>query len=50
MRAYFAANRSIGFIASFDTPITSMPIWPSAGSASWKAQACVVQPGVSAFG
>ena len=47
---YFSANLSIGFILSGDTPMTSMPIWPSCGSASWNAHASLVQPGVSAFG
>jgi hypothetical protein len=47
---YFFANASIGFIGSRDTPITAMPILPSAGKASSKAHASRVQPGVSAFG
>src|SRR6185437_8156342 len=47
---YLAANFSIGGILSGDTPITSSPILPSCGRASWNAQASLVQPGVSAFG
>src|SRR5262249_12471997 len=47
---YLSANLSIGLILSGDTPITSMPMLPSCGNASWNAHASLVQPGVSAFG
>src|SRR6185312_16046614 len=50
VRLYFAAKLSIGFILSGDTPITSSPSLPSCGRASWKSQACLVQPEVLAFG
>src|ERR1700722_14449230 len=49
LNLYFSANFSIGLILSGDTPITSMPILPNCGNASWNAQASLVQPGVSAF-
>ena len=45
-----AANFSIAFMLSLETPITVTPVLPSCGNASSKAQASVVQPGVSARG
>ena len=50
VRPYFPANRSMGAIASLDTPITSTPMPPRSGNASWNACASTVQPGVSALG
>ena len=50
VRPYFSANFSSALIESLETPITSMPKSAIAGSASSKACASLVQPGVSALG